>query len=744
MAIRPKNTDTIQYEKNDAVKYAAVEPIDVNYLSPFFVTKSDLFLALDIHVRYMTDPISVIKPFSPKLLVSGSEILFDGFTVSTDDHLHDQYNLMAAGRWVYAFEPSGQSPQMISGHDVLDLVATFVSRHDYKALAAPMSPEQRIRAFHILVEALGLTSSETVQKSVCPKGWKKIRSSYSAMEHDIWEIAPKLPGWRNEIRIYRNIVGMKCSFVIYYNVGLNGEIPVYITPIYNKKTKRCIWLPVFPEKPLILYNNYAIRLSGRKEIVFCPDEKMADECCESQSLGTAVPGGMKNLLDADLESLRGRKVRMLLTLEDLRLGRLLWGALRKAGVVDPEFSVLSNSDVGGRKQCPKKYLFNELERAAKQHGVDLRVSTSGEKSVVRPVISRPGEPIPGSDVKLRTILDPIIHGGDLVWLYGNRNWSRTGLTLAVAHAVAVESGEVGKWCSPEKWGVLYVDGEMNPPFLRQRIDEILVGQGLSPGKPSFTILSAKNQDDGFIDIGSDGWQKAIEQKLRQNHLLILDDIQSLTDNVQQKITKIRSWFRRITSKGIAVLVIDRANHQGCLQGSSKRGLNADLCISLSVMEGVGFGKSGEDAGEGEPTRIQVSFPDGARELHRDQIAPFFLERRVADGGVTFNLVSDREFSVENSGEVRRQKETRRIKRMAAVYVLRENKKPPENFAEIGRLLGWSTGTVNEDRKRVDSLVDSEKTDFAGYVDELTQRQSDAIPPTEWGIEPGRRRSNRRR
>lgn len=183
------------------------------------------------------------------------------------------------------------------------------------------------------------------------------------------------------------------------------------------------------------------------------------------------------------------------------------------------------------------------------------------------------------------------------------------------------------------------------------------------------------------------------------------------------------------------MVIDHTNRQGDLQGSLAKVRNADLTISMSVIENLENSPSAEDANEKETARILVEFPDGARELHGDQIAPFVLDRRFSDGGVTFVLSDEKGVSYEKFI-----KNKRRVilRRMAAVCVLR-GKKPQESFDGIASHLGWSQGIVHADEKRAARLAGFEKRFFEVCLGELTGKERGGIPPEKWGIEPSSRR-----
>ena len=73
------------------------------------------------------------------------------------------------------------------------------------------------------------------------------------------------------------------------------------------------------------------------------------------------------------------------------------------------------------------------------------------------VVSAPGQPIPGSDMKRDLILSPFLKEGYLVWIYGAEKSGKSFLSAAIAQVAATGRGAVGKWTPLTKIGVLLVD-----------------------------------------------------------------------------------------------------------------------------------------------------------------------------------------------------------------------------------------------------------------------------------------------
>ena len=158
-----------------------------------------------------------------------------------------------------------------------------------------------------------------------------------------------------------------------------------------------------------------------------------------------------------------------------------------------------------------------------------------------------------------------------------------------------------------------------------------VSCGLDPEKstPDFQILCAKSQESGRINIEDEIWQHSIDTLLTDKKLLILDNLQSLMENGGVRLDPIIGWLRRITRKGIAVLVLDHTNAEGELHGSIAKRRIADVLISMRC-------DNEKDKTKGIVT-VTYEF---ARRIDPAETAPFVLQRIHELGAVKFVVLED--------------------------------------------------------------------------------------------------------
>lgn len=305
--------------------------------------------------------------------------------------------------------------------------------------------------------------------------------------------------------------------------------------------------------------------------------------------------------------------------------------------------------------------FTELETYAAKIGLTLLPLPREEEVRDEVVISQAGELIHSGTEERKMLLDPIIREGYLVWLYAPAKTGKSWVALAIAHAVALPSGVLGKWTSPDPHGVFFVDGEMLADELQQSIDKVMVGAGGRAGELSFSMICAKKQAAGYIDIADETWQVEIENALTGKKLLVIDNIQSLTKNNVNVIVELLPWFRKITARNVAILCVDHTNREGELQGSMIKERIANLSISLEAQEGAPRGSK----------HLLVDFPV-ARRLKDEDAEPFILEMTFEDDAVTFSVEGAGYTEEEDLTSIPDSKKKRLEKMAKVVFARRKN------------------------------------------------------------------------
>lgn len=424
------------------------------------------------------------------------------------------------------------------------------------------------------------------------------------------------------------------SFLLYYNpfrhvilqairwIGADGNaIRVYRSRWHHYRAADSQWAEILPQSPLPLFNGDLLQIHPDCPVILVQDEFCAVELGQRHSgaLFSSVPGGLKNLMSANLEPLRGRLVRVVMSPDEVTIGKQIEYALRKSGVDNMCFSFALD-------EAPRS--FDELESAAAKRGVLLLPPPSEKSSVHVPIIiSAAGEAIPGGDEVRSPLFYPSIFERDLVWLFAPSKIGKTLIGLKLAHAGQRGNQEVGPLRTVEPFDVLYVDGEMHPDGLQKAIEMVMAGAGDPPGPPPFATICAKCQDSSTIDITSEEWQKEIEKALIGKKLVIFDNFQSLTSNGLNVVNQLLPWLKKLSRKGIAVIILDHTNRDGDIQGSIAKERIADLLISVSY----------PDDSAKRDGRILVEYTR-ARRLHGADAEPFQLRKVFTEDSFRLEIV----------------------------------------------------------------------------------------------------------
>jgi hypothetical protein len=238
--------------------------------------------------------------------------------------------------------------------------------------------------------------------------------------------------------------------------------------------------------------------------------------------------------------------------------------------------------------------------------------------------------------------------------------------------------------------VLYVDGEMLPNELEESISMVMAGAGDMSGLRPFAVICAQCQTDGVVDITSQEWQETIEQKLKGGKLLFLDNVQSLTDNGQAAFEQMRRWVRKLTQKGVAVVVFDHTNREGKLQGSIAKERVANLVIALSY----------PDERAKKEGRILVEYTK-ARRLHGADAEPFQLQKIFTESTFALREVKP---SPGDPGNVRPQ-----VLKMALVTFAREEE--GLSYPKIEEKYKIAVSTAHGYYMQANTLIGDEKIAF---------------------------------
>ncbi|MDY6988383.1 MAG: AAA family ATPase [Thermodesulfobacteriota bacterium] len=168
------------------------------------------------------------------------------------------------------------------------------------------------------------------------------------------------------------------------------------------------------------------------------------------------------------------------------------------------------------------------------------------------------------------------------WRGIGKSWFALGLLKAVATGTAF-----GPWQATEPARVLYLDGEMVPSDLTERLDDLGLeanGQDL----PFYIYSDAYSNLLGLprANLLSKTWRESMHRILTTRHirLWILDNLVStcpgIDENSQKEWSPVNDWLLSLRFKGISTVLLHHTGKSGSQRGTSGREDNIDTSILL--------------------------------------------------------------------------------------------------------------------------------------------------------------------
>jgi RecA-family ATPase len=152
------------------------------------------------------------------------------------------------------------------------------------------------------------------------------------------------------------------------------------------------------------------------------------------------------------------------------------------------------------------------------------------------------------------ILSPWLPTAGLCMIHAKPGIGKTHLSLNIAYAVASGGTFLG-WEAVRPRGVLFVDGEMYPASLQERLALINQMNGDRELAAELLIISANLEEQGIPDLATEEGRQAIEQYITDEiDLIILDNLSSLItsgkENEAESWQPIQKWL--LSLRGIAL------------------------------------------------------------------------------------------------------------------------------------------------------------------------------------------------
>ncbi len=234
------------------------------------------------------------------------------------------------------------------------------------------------------------------------------------------------------------------------------------------------------------------------------------------------------------------------------------------------------------------------------------------------------------------VVEPWFPMRGLTMIAGYRGIGKTFFALSVSHAIST-GGTFLEFRVPQPRKVVYVDGEMDPAELQERLQGIQrAAERDRNGHPSLAsknliILSHADQEFGIPDLADPegNGRRMIEARLGDADVLILDNLSSLCrtgiENDADSWTVMQDWLVELRRKGKGVLMLHHTgkpdkNGNVRQRGTSKREdvLNTSILLRDASKRGftMEFTKTrGFQAPD--PCQVRVEIMDGCCTLRHD-------------------------------------------------------------------------------------------------------------------------------
>jgi hypothetical protein len=182
-----------------------------------------------------------------------------------------------------------------------------------------------------------------------------------------------------------------------------------------------------------------------------------------------------------------------------------------------------------------------------------------------------------------TLLEPWLQTQSLCMLYAWRGIGKTHAALGIAYALA-SGGEFLRWRAPAAVPVLYIDGEMPGPALRDRVAAIVASADREPPPGFLRFVTPDLQRDGMPDLATREGQERLEKVIGDAKVIIVDNLSCLVRSARECESDdwrpVADWSLRQRAQGRSVLLIHHAAKGGQQRGTSRREDLLDVVIVL--------------------------------------------------------------------------------------------------------------------------------------------------------------------
>lgn len=241
----------------------------------------------------------------------------------------------------------------------------------------------------------------------------------------------------------------------------------------------------------------------------------------------------------------------------------------------------------------------------------------------RPVVLN-GPEILAADFKPPArILGGWICEGHLAMVFGKTGIGKSWLSYSAALAIARGEDLLG-WEVPEPRRVLYIDAEIDPAEIADRLDKLAGGDV----PENFLLCSGLRLKDGIPPIDDEEGQEWYEDLIDEHgaDVVFIDNLCSIL--VNQSIVDDQAWLpvqpmlNRLRAKRIAVVIVHHAGKGGDYLGTSRMTQNLNAVVRL---------ERPQDYDPREGAVLNVSFDKG-RSLYGDDASGYRLRLQENESG----------------------------------------------------------------------------------------------------------------
>lgn len=183
------------------------------------------------------------------------------------------------------------------------------------------------------------------------------------------------------------------------------------------------------------------------------------------------------------------------------------------------------------------------------------------------------------------LLHPWLTEQAIILISGWRGTGKTWTALGILNAIT-KGESFGPWRSETSVPCLFLDGEMPPQDIKERIQELDSGQERL--NPLYIYSDAYANSLGLprAHLASEKWRTSMKQILltKKVKLWVVDNLASLANGLDENSKKdwdpINSWLLELRFAGISTVLLHHTNKEGGQRGTSAREDNIDISISL--------------------------------------------------------------------------------------------------------------------------------------------------------------------